>query len=368
MNTEPRRCTRCILPESFPGISFNVDGVCSICQEYDKEWGHINEDYFKKSEKKLKRILNNAKKLKRRYDCLVPLSGGKDSTYVLYLCKRVYNLNVLAVNFNNGYQTDEAFQNVKQAANILDVDLIIYKPRWETTKKLTRGFLKATGEGCTPCNVGVGLTISRIAQLEKIPLIMNGISPRSDERSPRTIYASGGEYFMKVVKRNALLKDIRSTIYEDQVRQLSFWHRFTRKITRMTLMDQGVFRFLPKNMFVRNSIPLVIPKYVEWNEDTIFNTIRNELNWKESEVGKEHTDCMLNPLKCYLRHQRWGFGSKTQKYSALIRDGQMDREEALKLITDEGDVPKNLEKVKKVLEIDTEEFESIKQQYHGDYI
>jgi len=367
MEKELRRCTSCILPETYPNIKFDENGVCNVCLEYDNTWSQWKSGEHKKSIAKLEKIIKNAKNLNRKYDCLVPFSGGKDSTYVLYLCKTIFKMNVLAVNINNGYQTDEAYWNIKHAAEILDVDLIIYKPRWEVLKKLNATFLMNAGEGCTPCNIGISLTINRIAGLEKIPLIFNGVSPRSDERSAKEIYACGGEYFLKVLKDNGMPGEIKHTIYGDQSRQLSFLFKLTRKISKMALMNKSIFKFLPKNVFVRNSIQVVLPEYLEWKEDEIFNIIRKELKWKESSVGKEHTDCLFNPVKSYLRYLKWGFGSKTQKLSALVRDGQMKREDALKEIRDEDRKPEELESLLNKLDLDISDLEVIAKRSHMKY-
>lgn len=368
MEKQLKRCTRCILPETFPNITFDHNGVCNYCNEYDRLWSNWKTEDYKKSEEKLKKIIKNAKSLKRKYDCLVPFSGGKDSTYVLYLCKKVYKMNVLAVNFDNGFQTIEAIRNIKNAAEILNVDLIIYKPRWEITKKLTALFLLETGEACTPCNTGIGLTINRIAQTEKIPIIFNGISPRSDERSPKEIYTSTGDYFLRVVKENGMYKELKHTIYEEMERQSSLKFRITRKLSKMALFNKSIFKFIPARFFVKNSAQVVLPEYVEWNEEKIFHTIQNELKWQESKVGKEHTDCLVNPVKCYLRHQRWGFGSKTQKLSALVRDGQMNREEALKKIKEEGEQPEELKSLLEKLDLDPSQADTIRNSYHMKYV
>lgn len=365
---EITRCTRCILPESFPGIHFNDKGECYVCVEYDQQWGRWSKEDWASNRKKLDRILMNAQKLNRPYDCLVPLSGGKDSTYVLYLCVKVLKLKVLAVNFSNGFQTAEALENIRKAVEALEVDLITYKPSLSLYRELVRAFLFTSGEGCTPCNIGVVLTINRIAEQERIPLIFSGVSQKSDERSPRSIYMSGGAYFMKVIRKNGLQGRIKGSIYQNQEKQMALPFRMKRRLARLTLMDKGILKFLPKKLLVRNSVMLLMPDFIEWDESLIYKTIEEELGWKASSVGKEHTDCMINPVKCYLRVQRWGFGSKTQKLAALVRDGQMSREEALLQAREEQQVPENLKYFKQELNLSEMEMEQILQTTHEEFI
>jgi len=80
-----KRCTKCVMPENYPGIKFDANGVCSHCHKYDKLWGNWvrNPDVRQESERKLKGIFEKAKSKNKQYDCLVPLSGGKDSLLVL---------------------------------------------------------------------------------------------------------------------------------------------------------------------------------------------------------------------------------------------------------------------------------------------
>lgn len=361
-------CKRCILPESYPGIEFNDEGVCNVCEDYDRQWSNWSEKDLVANRKKLDTILKRAGSLNRSYDCLVPLSGGKDSTYVLYLCVRELKLKPLAVNFSNGFQTREALENIQEAVNILGVDLITYKPSLDLYRELARAFLFTCGEGCTPCNMGVGLLMYRVAQQENIPLIFSGVSRKSDERSPKEIYMSGAEYFLKVMRKNNLMERIKGSVYGDAQRQLGLKFRVSRKIARNTLMNKGFYRFLPKRLAIRNSVMLQMPDYINWDENIIYKTIAEELKWKASNVGNEHTDCMINPVKCYLRVQKWGFGSKTQKLAALVRDGQIGRDEALMQAKSELIVPENLKYFKKELNLSEKDMDKILQTYHGEFI
>ncbi len=274
---EITRCTRCILPENYPGIGFNSGGVCNVCEEFEQQWGDWSDTNWTQNRKRLDQILKNVRKLNRNYDCLVPLSGGKDSTYVLYLCTKVLKLKVLAVNFSNGFQTAEALENIKKAVEALEVDLVTYKPNLKLYRDLARTFLFNAGESCTPCNTGVVLAINRFAEKERIPLIFSGVSRKSDERSPKKIYMSGGKYFMKVIRKSGMAGQLRGSFYQYQDNQLSLRFRMTRKLTKLVLMDKGVFRFLPKKLLLRNSMMLQMPDYIKWDESVIYKTIKEEL-------------------------------------------------------------------------------------------
>ena len=107
-----KRCTQCIMPETVPGITFDNDGICSFCQSYQKE------TYL--GQKKLDQIVATAKSRNNKYDCIVPLSGGRDSTYVLYVARAIYDLKVLAVNYDNEFRNPQEINLPKVRTHPLD--------------------------------------------------------------------------------------------------------------------------------------------------------------------------------------------------------------------------------------------------------
>src|SRR5690554_4552960 len=120
-----QRCTRCIADSTVPGISFNDDGTCSLCDFHDElcELYPENEEALSKLKKKISEIKREGKN--KKYDCIVGLSGGRDSTYLLYLAVRKWKLRPLAVHFNDGFDNPIAIENMNNAVRILEIDLEI---------------------------------------------------------------------------------------------------------------------------------------------------------------------------------------------------------------------------------------------------
>lgn len=302
------RCSRCVLPETYPHIFFNDDGVCNYCLNWDKRWKNFD---FKKSEKKLLSIFEEAKNKNRRYDCLVPLSGGRDSTYVLYLIKVRYGLNPLAITFNNGFMSDYALSNMQNTVKILSVDHIFHTYNWGTLKKMYQTAVKTSGEFCSICTSGINYVKQVYQQRYKIPLSISGGSARVDEQSPFEIISSNPVYVRKMLSQ---------TFSEDQInefvlkrwKELSPWELIKRKITD-------------------NSLRVIrLPDFVEWKMDAIQDVLAKELGWQTPDKKKDHIDCKFASVKTYLKNQQIsGFVFKQAKYSQLIRDGQMTRDEAL---------------------------------------
>ena len=123
-----KRCTQCIMTDTVPGITFDDQGLCSYCRDFKKE------TYIGKE--KLDAIVADAKGKGQPYDCVVPLSGGRDSAYVLYLARKVYDLKVLAVNYNNEFQNPQALKNMQNACQRLAADFVSVRSRNSIAREL----------------------------------------------------------------------------------------------------------------------------------------------------------------------------------------------------------------------------------------
>ena len=120
----PNICARCVMPESPPEITFNAQGVCSLCQEHARAAAQTKtEAQFLESD--FTKILAKNKGT-GQFDCLVMCSGGKDSTAALFYMVRKYKARVLAFTFDNGFETEDALSNVRRAVQILKVDFLTY--------------------------------------------------------------------------------------------------------------------------------------------------------------------------------------------------------------------------------------------------
>ncbi len=334
-----KRCVRCILPENYPDLNLDENGVCHVCRDYDAKWKGFD---FKKSEERLLEIFERNKKFSKnkKYDCIVPLSGGRDSTYALYLCVVKYNLRVLAVTFENWFQSEEAKVSIQNAIRKLGAGYVTFRPRWELIQSLYSLCLQKTGEFCAPCNIGLNSTTWKVAKQEGIHLAVFGISPRTDECSDEKITCTRQSVLKNVVKDEMSLKEIDDFL----------WKRPTTNIHRI------------KNKLLGIDWPTIdLPAYIEWNIEEIKKKLKTELNWQQGNKS-DHTDCIMEPVKDYLRRLKWGFNHYTQKYSALIRDGQMSREEALKRIQieDTDEEPPTLELLLKRLNLTKDVLKDIK--------
>ncbi|MHB9156382.1 MAG: 7-cyano-7-deazaguanine synthase, partial [Endomicrobiales bacterium] len=126
-------CSRCVLPETFPGIRFDENDVCNFCREF-KGTGNL-EKRKKEYRNKFENLLR-AHKGRSVYDAVMCYSGGKDSTYTLRLLRQEYALSVLAVTFDNGFIPERTFRNIRNVVESLGVDHLMLKPRFDLLKKI----------------------------------------------------------------------------------------------------------------------------------------------------------------------------------------------------------------------------------------
>jgi 3'-phosphoadenosine 5'-phosphosulfate sulfotransferase (PAPS reductase)/FAD synthetase len=114
-------CTLCVLSTSFPRLTFDNQGGCSICREYDR-WTREWKSKLPEQKKILDKICARAKNRHKEFDALIPFSGGKDSSYVLYVAKKELGLNCLAYTADNGYLSEYAKKNIDKACKNLGVE------------------------------------------------------------------------------------------------------------------------------------------------------------------------------------------------------------------------------------------------------
>lgn len=312
-----RRCERCVMPETVPGITFDEAGICSYCLDYQEE------EYY--GQEKLERIIASVKKRGNEYDCIVPLSGGRDSTYVLYLASVIHNLKVLAVNYDNEFRVDQALTNMRNACKRLGVDFVSVRSRWDIAHKFVRSAIRSPvpfGEFglCRACAYGYRSVVYRAAEEHKVPLILWGESQAEATLDmERKAFKALGRKGSRL--RKCLNIDYYRARYYLQLQRLEFHVPGNRILSRKPpiLSDDGVRG-------------IRVFDYIPWDRDTIKETITRELGWEKPDghVSTWRTDCMLHALVNYCFFVLFGCSKDCFGYCNMINSGQMAREEALR--------------------------------------
>lgn len=316
-----KRCTRCLLPSTMSEITFDTEGVCNYCLKYEKDfqdWDSIKE----RKEKEFSEILSKAKKLRRPYDCLVPLSGGKDSTYVLYLCSKVYKLKTLAVSLDNGFLSNPAKENIKNALKKCNADHIYYTINRENSRELFKTFLQKTGDFCNACMRGINYAIEISLKSFNIPLVIRG-SGRRVQYVSQIKEISGlntASYFGNVLKgtdSDNKFRRLYSEKHKLEFQKIVSGVSDVFKIPRTTLM-----RFIPQHIGMYDYIYLPFTEIIE--------IIKKEMGWSDGSGSVEHLDCELHDVPFFKDTLKIpNITKNTFHRSGLIRQGLIKREDAL---------------------------------------
>jgi hypothetical protein len=318
---EITRCTRCILPASLEAVTFDEQGVCNHCRKYEKdfqEWDKIKD----RKEYEFRKILDKARKLKRPYDCLVPLSGGKDSTYALYLCTKVYGLKTLSVSLDNGYLSNPAKENINNALKSCTADHIYYTINRENSSQLFRTFVSKTGDFCNACMRAINYSIEFAVKSFKIPLVIKGSGRRVQYVSQiKEVSSLNTAAFFSNVIKGTDSHNIFSHFTRNK-HNLEF-QKIAGGITDILGIPRTVImKYIPQHIGMYDYI------YKPFHE--IINIIKKEMKWSDASLSFEHLDCELHDIPFFKDTLRIPNITKyTFHSSGLIRQGLMTREEAL---------------------------------------
>jgi hypothetical protein len=318
-----------LLSDDVPGVSIESGGQCSVCAGYDKQWG--NWDEVKRDRLiALEKLLKKAKKSSGFYDVLVPLSGGKDSTYILYLCRKQFDLKCLAVTFDNGFLSEHAKKNIRKACEALEVDHAYFALDRNLMMRLYRYSFLKTGYFCPLCLSGMGAIIPRVQKAFGIPLCIRGTSRRTEEHVSKEFFVSSNDFVENLLMGSPLEKE-----------------------AKLLLEPIGIFKSPPT---------IQLPDYVDWNYDEIFATITEKLGWEAPGARAEHSDCVVDNIVNWIRFQRFpALIPEMLRFSKLVTVGQMSREEAAQEVANQRghmEEPSNLSFFLSALNITLEEFQA----------
>jgi N-acetyl sugar amidotransferase len=308
---EYQRCTRCICDSTCPGITFDNKGVCNFCHLHDK-WSNIYPNDQQGQliwEKQLEKIKKDG--LKKKYDCVVGISGGRDSSYVLHLIVTKYKLRPLAVHFNDGFDNPVGGENMVNITKKLGVELRTITSDWRESKDLKISFLKASvpelNEGT---DVGIAAACYGVAFKEGIKHIIYGQSFRTEGIKPISWSYMVGDYVADVQRKYGTVK-LRPWKAEDPNYFLGWKELFFYSILNG----------------IKVYSPLYYENYIRKEADEI---LKEEYNWIYP--GAHYFDDLYWALITNVHRVKFNIDFRLNAYSALVRDGQMDRDWAIEAV------------------------------------
>src|SRR3990167_8491695 len=194
-------CVRCCMPETVEGIKFDERGICNGCNSSEEKM-HID---WEQREKALAEKLQffKEKSRNRAYDCILPISGGKDSFFQAYVMCHRYNMRPLAVTFSHNWFTEAGKRNLQLLLETFNLDHIMFTPNRSLVNRVAKKSIELIGDACWHCHAGVGAFPLQIAVKFEIPLIIWGESIAEEgcrfsyfESIKKDVFDE--EYFLKV--------------------------------------------------------------------------------------------------------------------------------------------------------------------------
>ncbi len=315
-------CKNCLFPETKPDLSFDENGICSACiSARDK---HKNIDWQKRKID-FEKIINNYKKDDFGYDCIIPVSGGKDSTYQAYFMKEVYGMNPLCVCFETTSPTELGQRNLDNISK-MGIDVIHFKKDYNVYKSMVVESFKRVGDEMWPNHIGI-FTIPVIFAVKfNIPLIIWGENSQQEYGGPDLRSVQSRVLNRKWLEEfgGLLGNRIEDMIGVDGITKKSltpYFYPTDKEIEKVGVT--GIF--LGSYFFwdARKQLEIIKRKGFQVKEDgPVEGTYTNY----------ENLDERMHGLHDYLKYVKYGFGRATDHVCTDIRNNRLSRKEGISLI------------------------------------
>ncbi len=337
-------CKNCINMSTRPRIEFDRNGICNACS-WSKEKKTL--DWGKRTEILNTALKKNKKKKKSKYDCIVPVSGGKDGSYVAYKLKESYGLNVLTVTARPPLESDIGKKNLH---NFIDqgFDHIHVSPNAKVMQKYNKAGFILKGSPYYGWLIAIFAVVTKIAIQNNISLVF---------------YGEDGEieYGGSTQNKNKPFFDIDYIIN-------NYFAGDYYQITKDLKIDKDELYWfnLDKKEFLKNNLKFTHWGFFEpWDSYRNYLFVKKKFKFSESSQGNEGTftnfaqnDQILFSLHMHLMYLKFGFGRATQDAGIEIRRGAMTRDQAINLanLYDNYFPEEHIEQILDYYEISLEEF------------
>ena len=326
-------CRNCVYPETKPDLTFDEEGICDACRfanvKDTTDWESRREELVK--------IFNKFKnKDGSNYDCVIPVSGGKDSTYQTYMVKEEFGLNPLCVSYHLPEFTDLGRKNLENLKK-LGVDCLEFTPNPEICQKMQKIALIEFGDAQWPEHFGIFTVPVQVAVRYNIPLIVWGENPQAEYGGP--LEDSTNSYLdSKWCKEYGTRVGGQSNSYFGPEVMLQYG------IDRKFL---NPYIYPPDDEIKRVGVTgIFLGSFLKWNIKNQLEKVR-ELGFTLHEGPSEGTftnyenlDNKIQGIHDYFKWLKFGYGRSTDNASIQIRLNWINREEAMKLVREyEGKLP-----------------------------
>jgi N-acetyl sugar amidotransferase len=301
MTAPYRICTKCVMDTSDPDITFNEAGVCNHCGRYDV----LVQKHILTGEAAQKHLAYLVQKIRRgnerkRYDCVIGVSGGVDSSYVAYKVKQL-GLRPLAVHLDNGWDSELAVKNIENLLRILEIDLYTEVLDWEEFKDLQLAFLRAsTPDSEIPTDHAIFAVLKKMARRIGVKHIIAGMNIRTETHLPAAW--SQGHFDWKYIK--------------------SVHNRFGT----VPLRTFPHVNLIETRLLFRNVVSLL--DSLDYVKSDAMQVLERELGWRYY-GGKHYESIYTRFYQGYILPHKFGYDKRRTHLSSLICSGEKTRDEAV---------------------------------------
>jgi N-acetyl sugar amidotransferase len=331
-----RVCVRGIWDETVPGILFDKDGASNYCKLHET----LMKAYVRgeEGEKNWKHLIDKIKSkgLGKRYDCIIGVSGGTDSSYLMHLAIKS-GLRPLAVNLDNGWSSDISVKNIKKVTSILKIDLETYVIDYEEVKDVLRSFIYAGLPWIdAPTDYAIMSVLYKVAKREGVKYILTGSDFRSEGKQPTEWTYTDNKQILAIHKQFGKL------------RLKTFPH-----ISFSKLLYYGFVRQ------IKNITPF---NYIEYQKKNAQKVLKELYGW-EYYGGHHHENLFTKFTISYWMPEKFSIDKRLITLSAQVISGEISRDEALEIINkpsfDSSRIEEEKKFVIKKLGFSEDEFEKI---------
>jgi len=318
-----------VLPSSYRNITFDRAGVCNYCTTYDELRERLT-DY-----ERLRALLLERFDLHRGqhdYDCLVGLSGGKDSSYLAYTLNQEHDLNVLAFTFDNGFLNDYARSNIELVVGKLGLDHFYHKIDWSIHGEFYRLAIEKLGLPCLGCGYLSVILMNKLAFEREISLIIHG---RSRAQMFKELAAGSLDAFVPYIKSNLSPPSVEANKAAAS-EALTKARYFLDKVVDDEQLRQGIVTSFFPDMD-EFTAAAEVPEYLgfflfeEYDEQKYMDVLERELGWHrpESQDFVTHGDCLIHEAAVHVYNEVLTYPLLAQELSVMVREGDITRDEAV---------------------------------------
>ena len=347
-----RRCVKCLLPETHETISFDDAGICNVCRSHEVK----QQTDWNARRTELDALIGEHRD-RGEYDCIVPFSGGKDSTFALWYLVATYGLKPLVVTFDHGFMRPRVLENAKRTMRRLGVAHRVHTPSWSVVRQLMLQSLRDKGDFCWHCHTGIFAYPMQVAIETGTSLVVWG--EQSAEYTAYYTHADDEEVDEERFNRINTLGISSSDMFLRLGGSVS-----RRDLAPFTYPDQSRLRELGLRSVCLGS-------YVEWDTARQVEIIKRELGWEEDEVenvppqyGYEKIECYVQGVRDYIKYLKRGYSRPSHLAAIDLRRERISHHDARRMIDEyEGKRPPSLEIFLEMTGLSDEEFHAIALQH-----